>query len=105
MPTRAAAPRSPTWEPRRTRTPSVAYLTTSGGNDYLVGHQTYSLGAGTGYINYALGFANVSGTAGSSNTIAELYDSPGNDTFTGTGSQGTIVGQGYAVVVNNMGLV
>ena len=85
---------------------SVAYLTTTGGNDTFIGSSVYSQTTGTtGYSNYAIGFANVVATAGSTNSSVDLYDSPGNDTFQGSGWSARLTGLGYSVQATGFGQV
>ena len=77
-----------------------AFLYDSAGNDSFVGRPQYSVLKGTGFENYAQGFDQVTAYATAGDAVgvgdqATLYDSAGNDTFTGTPTYGLLTGSGY----------
>src|SRR5262249_60528019 len=73
-------------------------LNDAAGEDVFRATPTYSFLAGSGFLNLALGFANVNAFAGAGGSdTADLYDSPADDTFTGQGSNGERTGPGHRV--------
>ncbi len=77
-----------------------AYMYDSTGNDTFTGRPTFSVLAGTGFYNYAGSFDKVyayanAGDAGGVRDRAYLFDSVGNDTFTGRPTYSTLAGTGY----------
>jgi hypothetical protein len=68
-----------------------AYLYDGAGSNSFIGTASYSYLVGANYVNDAISFESVTAykTASGSDT-AVLYDTPGNDTFTGQGSIGTL---------------
>jgi hypothetical protein len=79
----------------------TAYLyAPSTGSNSFVGYYAYAYVSGGGLLNQAIGFKVVNGYSSSGHDTASLSDSPGNDTFTGQGSTGTLAGPGYQLTVN-----
>src|SRR5262249_9180941 len=93
----------------------LADLHDGAGNDLFRSTVSYTfLGAANGsYLNLAIGFARVFGSADEGgNDSADLYDTPGNDTFTGPDTEGipfstsgSLTTPGYKVYVNRFGTV
>ena len=87
----------------------AAFLTTSttAGDQFV--HTTansYVTNSLPNSIIYVVGFTNVVVTAGGSSSIADLFDSPGNDTFTEVvPATGLLTGTGYSVQVLGFGTV
>jgi hypothetical protein len=86
----------------------AAFLYDGAGDDLFRSTPAYDfLGANNGsYLNLVIGFAQVNATAGAGgNDTADLYDTPGNDTFTGGGTTGTLFTPIYTVNINHFGTV
>jgi hypothetical protein len=67
-----------------------AYLSDSTGTGTFVGTSSYSTFSGNGFANWAVGFAYVQATDNSCQDTAWLYDSPGSNAFTGSGSDANL---------------
>ena len=71
-----------------------AYLTGSAADDRFYSYETHSYLEGPGFFNFASGFdhveADVTAGAATSDDLACLYDSPGNDTFYGDPGGGSM---------------
>ena len=94
--------------PMRVAVSSIAYLGTSAAaSDYFVGSYVSSQVVGAGYSNTAFGFGTVVAAAGGTGQVADLYDSPGNDTVTVAGSSATLssTSPAYLMQANGFGQV
>jgi hypothetical protein len=82
----------------------IAYLFDGAGCNSFIGTASYSYLVGANHVNDAIGFKSVTAykTNGSTDT-AVLYDTPGNDTFTGQGSIGTLTTPSVSYGVAGLG--
>jgi hypothetical protein len=89
----------------------VAHLNDSAGDDVLVGTSSSSTlqsaqqGAATSYANVAVGFGQVFASSSTGNDTAQLSDSAGNASFSGSRNQSTLQGTGYFLQAANFFLV
>jgi hypothetical protein len=65
-----------------------------------VGTPTYSSLSGSGFVNQAVGFAQVNAFASGGGDVATLYDSAGDDLFRGTPTYSFLEGSGFLNMVS-----
>lgn len=76
------------------------------GNDTFTAQVAYTIMSGTGFLNQAVGFGAVVGTAGNGGTdVASLNDSSGNDTVTASGSTATLQTSSQRMAATKFGTV
>ena len=73
----------------------------STGDDTFYGQLDYSIMVGANYFSEATGMATVVANASSGTDAALLYDSPGNDSLTASGSSATVTRPTSSVRANN----
>jgi V8-like Glu-specific endopeptidase len=84
----------------------AAFLYDSAGDDLFRSTAGYSFLAGSGYLNLVTGFAQVNASAGfGGSDSADLYDDSGHASYTGLGSDGTLVTSAGTVALSRFGWV
>lgn len=79
---------------------------TAGNASFTCSPNQYAYLSGSGYVTEAIGFANVSAThTGATPSTAWIYDSPANDTFTGSASVSSLVGPGFSTTATGFATV